>query len=917
MGAFRTEDQSSSDSFIAKTRKMLSSKKADTDVSHRVLVDLLAIQKSLLLERERVTATECTDREKGKRLLYLFQCDLLPGVSGKILEAKDQRDFAIVRKVHPFSKLAGWSFILLFNAAMLSYILLFALTQSSSRQGAWAASFAVWLVVEILLVSSVVVMMVHVLIPSLILKDVAKIKKKLVENIRDFNRSVKGKSKSNAAVYEEQEQDEDANFNAADYLFLSTRLAKELPDLKEAKIIAQFKTPWPKHSYQHVSNVSKAYSKKFSAFTRSFSIILIFVITTFLNVPPSVQDMFMQMLSTVVIGYVALLHIELFIIFPVLVVLPLLIVGIVVHFFIQSGKAEEKLRIQRLMKELEPDLAEIHPQDEQDGDFWAGGTGPSNPKPDANVGETDAVDAGDSDHAEDRSSDGSFDGKGYQEEEEEEQFASNIGLLHTPLFTTPAAVRGVGVGAVKHVTRRQSIQQGLRLVQRVQASLNSSEDSEDGVSLPTPAYKYRDGTAAGSSDSDGDDSSTEDSSEERDGTGRSDDSSSAESSSGYSSSSESDDDTDDTQDYYDKSCNNDDDKDDDDNDDDDDDDEDTSGSDSSGCGDVMLASGVLAGHLNTSPSLSHDSNAIARGVDLNDCQSMPLAPPPPPQSLPLPHTVECKQSTVCEHGGDSVLPHTVECKQSTVCEHGGDSVLPHTVECKQSTVCEHGGDSVLPHTVECKQSTVCEHGGDSSGGGGEYGGDHDYTHGDVSQSKPALLFGSASKPPAPLSPSPPFSAPYAAPSPLVSSFSLADGKGDDYETLNDSGGYMSDFSVDCSVGASSSDQHSTLSLPPESTEGRAVDGNNMEGTAEGTLTSVRTYELGDGGASTGESFKTGEDKTEGRVDSGVGGGGTSGGDDDDEVSIDLSEFSVDVSAGQGSTAEEQEAEYGDEDDDDV
>ena len=471
------------------------SRSQDVNISTRVLQDLMTIQQSLVSERDRWEVQQSSDREKGKRLLYLFQCDLLPGVSGKILEAKGQRDFATVRRVHPAAKIAGWSFILLLNSGMLGYILLFALTQSNNRQGAWAASFAVWLFVEILLVSSLIVLMVHVLLPSLILKDVTKIKQKLVENIREFNRNMKKKNKT---AYEEEEAG--ANFNAADYLFLSTRLAKELPDLKEAKIIAQFKTPWPKQSYQHVTNVSKAYSKKFSAITRSSSILLIFVITTFLNVPPSVQDMVMQMLSTVVVGYVALLHIELFIIFPVLVVLPLLIVGIIVHFFIQSSKAQEKLRMQKLMKELEPDVAEIHPKDEQDGDFWTGDkTASSATAAEGGIEERNAVivsDEEESSEEEEESSEEEEEDEEEEEEEEEEEdscediFASNVGPLHTPLYASAAASTGDGGGANslvcsnQHVTRRQSIQQGIKLMQQVQESLGSGQlDDESEIAV--------------------------------------------------------------------------------------------------------------------------------------------------------------------------------------------------------------------------------------------------------------------------------------------------------------------------------------------------------------------------------------------------------------------------------------------------
>ena len=34
------------------------------------------------------------EKQRNNRLLYLFQCDLLPGITGKILESKEKRDNA-------------------------------------------------------------------------------------------------------------------------------------------------------------------------------------------------------------------------------------------------------------------------------------------------------------------------------------------------------------------------------------------------------------------------------------------------------------------------------------------------------------------------------------------------------------------------------------------------------------------------------------------------------------------------------------------------------------------------------------------------------------------------------------------------------------------------------------------------------
>jgi hypothetical protein len=172
---------------------------------------------------------------------------------------------------------------------MLLYILLFAFSQTGPRQSAWFKSFAIWLAMEIIIVSTSIVLISHVFIPIVIMKDLAQIKKKLIANIREYQDTIKYNKKNGIDDNAYNNQNDD-NFNAAKYLFISTGLSKLYPDVKESKIIAQFSTPWPKQSYCRVKDVSKQYSKKFSALTRSASILIIFFAGQFLNMPSGFQD---------------------------------------------------------------------------------------------------------------------------------------------------------------------------------------------------------------------------------------------------------------------------------------------------------------------------------------------------------------------------------------------------------------------------------------------------------------------------------------------------------------------------------------------------------------------------------------------------------------------------------------------------
>lgn len=355
-GKFLTGENTDKEDNLFLNLKARCFKKPVANVREAVLMDLKRIHETVDAELQAIKDRNAAKFEVGKKLLFLFQCDLLPGISGKILDLKGSRDSSNVKHVSVRDKMLGWAFLLLLDLGMMFYILLFALTQTGPKQNAWFLSFALWLFVEILFVSTAIVFITHILIPSMIMKDLTQIKRRLMDNIRDFNDRVKENAKNQVKTNESVE------FNAANYLFVSTRLARQFPDLKESKIISHFSTPWPRQSYLRVQNVSKKYSKKFSAFTRSASILLIFFVGNFLSVPPSVQDIIVQMTSTSAIGYIVLVHVQLFEIFPALVILPALVLVVLAHFIVQSGKADAQLKLARLFpttrkKEKNPEKA--------------------------------------------------------------------------------------------------------------------------------------------------------------------------------------------------------------------------------------------------------------------------------------------------------------------------------------------------------------------------------------------------------------------------------------------------------------------------------------------------------------------------------------------------------------------------------
>jgi hypothetical protein len=75
-----------------------------------------------------------TNKMVGRHLMYLFQTELLPGISGKLVESKKRKENGSSVAVGKIWKIVGWAVIVAVNLGMLFYTYLFALTQSDNNQ---------------------------------------------------------------------------------------------------------------------------------------------------------------------------------------------------------------------------------------------------------------------------------------------------------------------------------------------------------------------------------------------------------------------------------------------------------------------------------------------------------------------------------------------------------------------------------------------------------------------------------------------------------------------------------------------------------------------------------------------------------------------------------------------------------------
>jgi len=344
-----------------------------TNVKNAVLKEIEKVLKKSQIEWMEMNSnneeSSIVDRQRTKRLLFLFQCDLLPGLSGEILSSKAARESAcrVSRAVSRHQKRAAFLAILSANAAMLFYIFLFAVQQTKYRQNAWLQSFLLWLMTEMLFVSTIVVFVVQFVVPSLIMQDIAKLKRKIADLLHDL----RVPSSSRHSMMDEK-QDSSAAFNAADCLFVSTQLARKLPQLPVSRIILHFRTPWPRQSFQHQQHREGEEEGSRRGGVSSFlvhfgGVLVLFLLNSFVNSSGPVQDGMIHVVAAAGVGYTVLLHTQLFHIFPALAFLPLFCCLVAAHFVAKGSRAASRVL---------PQSSSSHTSKDDDDDEDDGGKEP-------------------------------------------------------------------------------------------------------------------------------------------------------------------------------------------------------------------------------------------------------------------------------------------------------------------------------------------------------------------------------------------------------------------------------------------------------------------------------------------------------------------------------------------------------------
>jgi hypothetical protein len=206
---------------------------------------LLGVQRAHLIEQREVQFIKrhgCTNEEAGRNLLFLLQCDLLPGLSGSILENKGARDSERVEPVSVYVKLLATVLVVALYVGFLYYVLQYAVTQSKPLQTAWFKSFMLFLVFDFVGLSGAQVLVTHYLVPCVAMRKVIAVKDYLVRRMQRLETEVqrqlvKAALKGSSAPTAGTPPAAEPSFNAAEYLYASYRLSRYLPGLRESQVV--------------------------------------------------------------------------------------------------------------------------------------------------------------------------------------------------------------------------------------------------------------------------------------------------------------------------------------------------------------------------------------------------------------------------------------------------------------------------------------------------------------------------------------------------------------------------------------------------------------------------------------------------------------------------------------------------------
>lgn len=158
-------------------------------------------------------------------------------------------------------------------------------------------SFVTWLALEVVVVSTVTLIVTRIVLPFLVLfSDIAEIKKNMrtvVERMllcesQTFDIAPRSTSVAPAPMYPlpSETPQNTPSLDVCPYLFVSRRVASAFPDLAESMVVRSFHSCYPKNAFRNVVTADTLQARLMSswvAFVNSLNVCVLFVVNGMMN----------------------------------------------------------------------------------------------------------------------------------------------------------------------------------------------------------------------------------------------------------------------------------------------------------------------------------------------------------------------------------------------------------------------------------------------------------------------------------------------------------------------------------------------------------------------------------------------------------------------------------------------------------
>ena len=265
----------------------------DDTLMDEILCFLETVRRRAKIEVQSMQTKRYGPEQIKRRLIYLFHIDLMIGRGVEILENKDRYDavmsselergqtvltnaISVLSEVSITRKLCVWTLVLGLNAGMIAYLVTFAYTQTRQRQLAWFRGVLAWVCLDIIMISTMDVLLTHLAVPSYVSRQLGRVKRKalsffvkkysriatavsLTDDLKDPTKdgtivpfssftsssSPGGRRPNRSLPGWLQPAPPPEPFNMCEYLFVSYKVAQNFPSILESDLIRMYSTPWP------------------------------------------------------------------------------------------------------------------------------------------------------------------------------------------------------------------------------------------------------------------------------------------------------------------------------------------------------------------------------------------------------------------------------------------------------------------------------------------------------------------------------------------------------------------------------------------------------------------------------------------------------------------------------------------------